>query len=253
MTIDHDHPGAARLAGMAPAIGATGNTGAIGAMRATRTVAAAGAAHGALRRQWPIRRRAAPAPLSAPLPAAPLPATPLLVALLLAALLSGCGTPLLPRPDTIRLPKPPAEAPPPATLILPDETAPLLAYHQQVRRMTQGELLQELAALGMRQPSPRVALQMGMVLLWTRGAGDLVRAQAQFDTVASTAHPLAPLAALLSAQCQEQRRLAEHGDRQQAQLKESQRKIDQLTETLESLKAIERNLPARGNTNERQR
>lgn len=181
----------------------------------------------------------------------PLPT--LLLPLLLSALLAGCGTPLMPAPASIVLPQPPADAPPSATLMLPDETAPLLAYHQQLRRMTQGELLQELAALGMRQPTPRVALQMGMVLLWTRGAGDLARAQAQFDTVASTPHPLAPLASLLSAQCQELRRLAEHGDKLAAQLKENQRKTDQLTETLESLKAIERNLPARGASNERQR
>jgi hypothetical protein len=173
--------------------------------------------------------------------------------LLVSALLSGCGTPLLPAPASIVLPQPPAEAPPSATLVLPDETAPLLAYHQQVRRMAQGEMLQELATLGMRQPSPKVALQMGMVLLWTRGVGDLARAQAQFDSVALTTHTLAPLAALLSAHCQEQRRLVEHGDKLAAQLKESQRKTDQLTETLESLKAIERNLPARGASNERQR
>ncbi|MTW02781.1 hypothetical protein GM668_11880 [Duganella ginsengisoli] len=168
-------------------------------------------------------------------------------------LMSGCSVPRLPSTASIVLPRAPAEAPPPTTVMLADETAPLLAYHQQLRRMTQGELLQELATLGMRQPSPRVALQMGMVLLWTRGSGDLPRAQAQFDGVASTTHPLALLAALLSAQCQEQRRLAEHGDKLQAQLKESQRKIDQLAETLESLKAIERNLPARGVSNERQR
>lgn len=188
-----------------------------------------------------------------PVPCGARPRGGIPAALLLAALLAGCAAPRLPAPASIVLPPAPVEAPPPATLILPDETAPLLAYHQQVRRMAQGELLQELAVLGQRQPSPRVALQMGMVLLWTRGAGDLARAQAQFDSVASTTHALAPLAALLSAQCQEQRRLAEHGERQLAQLKESQRKIDQLTETLESLKAIERNLPARGTSNERQR
>lgn len=182
----------------------------------------------------------------------PCTATPAAM-LLLAALLAGCSTPLLPLPASFVLPQPPAEAPPPAALMLPDESAPLLAYHQQVRRMAQGEMLQELATLGMRQPSPRVALQMGMVLLWTRGAGDLARAQAQFDSVASTSHPLAPLAALLSAQCQEQRRLLEHAERLAAQLKESQRKTEQLTETLESLKTIERNLPARGTSNERQR
>ncbi len=198
------------------------------------------------------RRAAIPAP-ARPMRAARAVPPSCRIAALCMALLSGCTTPLLPQPASIVLPPAPAGAPPPATLMLPDETAPLLAYHQQVRRMAQGELLQELAALGQRQPSPRVALQMGMVLMWTRGSGDLARAQAQFDGVAATPNPLAPLAALLAAQCQEQRRLADHGERLAAQLKDSQRKIDQLTDTVESLKAIERNLPARGGSNERQR
>lgn len=234
MTTDHNDRGTARIAGAAPASPSAW----LRALAACATMHAAGAAPTMPPRRRQLRRTA--------------PALHMAM-LLLATLLSGCGTPLLPLPDTITLPKAPADAPPSATLMLPDETAPLLAYHQQVRRMAQGELLQELAALGLRQPAPRVALQMGMVLLWTRGAADLARAQALFDTVAFTTHPLAPLAALLSAQCQEQRRLVEQGDKQQALLKESQRKIDQLTETLESLKAIERNLPARGTSNERQR
>lgn len=164
-------------------------------------------------------------------------------ALTLAALLSACAAPRL--PDAVpELPSAPPP-PPPAAVQMADETAPLLAYHQQLRRMTQGELLQELVALGQRQPSPRITLQSAMVLQWTRGAGDLARAQGLYDSVAGSAHPLAPLAALLSAQCAEQRRLAEHNDRLAAQLRDSQRKSEQLAEMLESLKTIERNLPAR--------
>jgi hypothetical protein len=177
-------------------------------------------------------------------------------ALTLASVLSACAAPRLPEtlPELPPAPPPPAPA---AAVQMADETAPLLAYHQQLRRMTQGELLQELVALGQRQPSPRITLQSAMVLQWTRGAGDLARAQALYDSVAGSAHPLAPLAALLSAQCYEQRRLAEHGERLAAQLRDSQRKNEQLADMLESLKAIERNLPARaaiqpqGGNNER--
>lgn len=164
-------------------------------------------------------------------------------ALALASLLSACAAPRLPQAAPELPPTPPP--PPPVAVQMADETAPLLAYHQQLRRMTQGELLQELVALGQRQPSPRITLQSGMVLQWTRGAGDLARAQSLYDSVAGSTHPLAPLAALLSAQCAEQRRLAEHNERLAAQLRDSQRKSEQLADMLESLKAIERNLPAR--------
>ncbi|TFW19188.1 hypothetical protein E4L98_16775 [Duganella callida] len=115
--------------------------------------------------------------------------------------------------------------------------------------MSQGELLKELSGLSLQQRSPRVAIQMGMVLMLTRVSGDLARAQALLDSVASSpdpeAAPLRALAQLLSSNCAETRRLAEHGDKLLAQQKESQKRIDQLNEMLEGLKTIERTLPPR--------
>jgi hypothetical protein len=133
----------------------------------------------------------------------------------------------------------------------PDEVGPLLNYHQALRRMSQGELLKELSGLGLQQRSPRVALQMAMTLMLTRGNGDLARAQTLLDSVTgapatdSDAAALKPLAQLMASHCAEARRLSEHVDKLALQQKDSQRRIDQLNEMLEGLKTIERTLPAR--------
>jgi hypothetical protein len=135
-------------------------------------------------------------------------------------------------------------APPPA-----DEVGPLLSYHQALRRMTQGELLKELSGLVLQKRSPRVALQMGMVLMLTRGGGDLARAQTLLDNVANSTEassaPIKSLAQMLSSYCAESRRLAEHVDKLTAQNKDSQRRIEQLNDMVEGLKNIERTLPVR--------
>jgi hypothetical protein len=172
-------------------------------------------------------------------------AAPLLLSLALAA----CATK---PPATI----PPPEIEPPPPLVLPepplahaeDDITPLLNYHQALRRMSQGELLKELSILG--QPrGPKANLKTAMALMLTRGNGDLARAQALLDSVATSAEPgdapYKPLAALLSAHCSDARRQAEHIDRLSLQLKDNQRRTDQLSEMLEALKTIERTLPAR--------
>ncbi|MES2260734.1 MAG: hypothetical protein V4724_19625 [Pseudomonadota bacterium] len=172
------------------------------------------------------------------------------LALLPLLLLGACAhystaPPVLP-PVTLA---PPAPLPPLPLMAPQDETAPLLVYHQRLRRMTQGELLKELSTIGPQQGRPKTALQAGMILMLTRGSGDLARAQALFDSVATSEDPAAqalkPLAQLMSSYCAEARRLAEHGERLAAQLKENQKKSEQLNDMLEGLKAIERNLPAR--------
>jgi hypothetical protein len=171
---------------------------------------------------------------------------PVLASLLLAACTLNSPMP----DDPVPAPTPPpvvekVVVPPPP----PDELGPLLSYHQSLRRMSQGELVKELSGLGLQQRSPRVAIQMGMALMLTRGGGDLARAQALLDSVATSAEPEAapfrPLAQLLSSNCAETRRLYEHADRLAAQQKDYQRRIDQLNETVEALKAIERTLPVR--------
>jgi len=150
---------------------------------------------------------------------------------------------------------PPPPAPPPVIEVIttppppPDEIGPLLSYHQSLRRMPQGELLKELSGLGLQKRSPRVAIQMGMALMLTRGGGDLARAQSLLDSVATSAEldaaPFRPLAQLLSSNCAETRRLYDHADKLAAQQKDNQRRIDQLNEMLEGLKTIERTLPGR--------
>jgi len=169
--------------------------------------------------------------------------------LLLLLLLAACAQqqPTIPALPPLPPPPPPAQL----TLVVApqDEVAPLLAYHQSLRRMTQGELLKELSSLTLQQKTPKALLQSAMVLSLTRGSGDLARAQAQFDSVATAPEPeaqgLRQLAQLLSAQCADARRLLDESERLRAQLKDNQRKNEQLNETLEALKEIERGLPAR--------
>lgn len=160
---------------------------------------------------------------------------------------------------TLNSPIPDDPAPPPVAVPVveviatppppPDEVGPLLSYHQSLRRMSQGDLLKELSGLGLQQRSPRVAIQMGMALMLTRGSGDLARAQALLDSVATSvevdAAPFRPLAQLLSSNCAETRRLYDHADKLATQQKDNQRRIDQLNEIVEGLKTIERTLPAR--------
>ncbi|TWI66321.1 hypothetical protein IP91_02133 [Pseudoduganella lurida] len=149
-------------------------------------------------------------------------------------------------------PAPPAVKPTPipvAPVAMPDEVAPLLTYHQSLRRMTQGELLKELSGLLQQQRTPKVALQMGMTLTLVRGGGDLARAQTLFDGVANANDPqvqgLRAFAQLLSSHCAEARRLTDTADRLAMQVKDGQRRTEQLTDTVEALKAIERGLPVR--------
>ena len=172
-----------------------------------------------------------------------------LLCVLLCLALAAC-TQVQPKPAPAPEPPPPApvveRAPPPPPL---DEVGPLLNYHQSLRRMSQGELLKELSGLTQQPRSPRLAMQMGMVLMLTRGGGDLARAQTLFDGVGnstdSDAAAFKALALVLSSNCAEARRLAEHVDRLAAQQKDNQRRIDQLNDMVEGLKNIERTLPVR--------
>ncbi|MNN60842.1 hypothetical protein D3C81_1760490 [compost metagenome] len=82
-----------------------------------------------------------------------------------------------------------------------------------------------------------------------RGPGDLARAQASLEPLATAtgkdAQLLAPLAQLLGSQYAELRRQEESIDKLNTQLRDAQRRIDQLNEKLEALKNIERSLSVR--------
>lgn len=169
-----------------------------------------------------------------------------MLCLLLCAAMAACTNTKPRLPATSVEPVPVAEAPPPPPT---DEIGPLLNYHQALRRMSQGELIKELSGLMLQKRSSRVAVQMGMVLMLTRGNGDLARAQTLLDNVANSTEsgsaPYKSLALMLSSYCGETRRLAEHVDKLTAQQKDSQRRIEQLNDMVEGLKNIERTLPVR--------
>lgn len=136
---------------------------------------------------------------------------------LLLVLLAGCQTPM------------PAPAPPPSPVpACPEPPAPPPEVDALRAVLGQAEDLRAALALG-------------------RSSAELAQALAQADAVATDARTeaLKPLATLLSARLAEQRRLQENVDKLTQQLRDSQRRNDQLHEKLEALKAIEQTLPGK--------
>ena len=202
-------------------------------------------------------------------------------ALATAMLLGACALPAPPAPVASPSPPPPAplEKPapapqagsepgvPPAPAVampvqggLPGAAAPdsrtmsaaLLNHADRLRRLTPPELALEVARLSeipeaQRQPADDI--QLALALAQTRAPADLVRAQALLQRVLANPREdvrgLQPLAALLAARYAEQRRVEEQMDKMSQQLKDQQRRIEQLNERLEAVRAIERSLTSR--------
>lgn len=169
--------------------------------------------------------------------------------------LSGCDT----------LPPPPVEGPaaePPqasasAPICEPPVAAPthsdrdlsgrrLLQWQDELRNATGEPLPARIARLSADTPTPAHQVELGLALLHTRNPGDAARAQGLLEAVGKAsgdeAAAWAPWARMLAGRAAEQRRLEEQSDRLAQQLRDSQRRIDQLSEKLEALKAIERSL-----------
>lgn len=156
-------------------------------------------------------------------------------------------------------PPPPPKPPEPVTVYVPlvepaDANARhLLAYQDRLSQLSPGDLAQEVARLGDGSASPQAAMDLALALGQTRGNGDLARAQGLLDQVLRNTTPETqawhPLARLLQVRYAEQRRAEEQAERLNQQLRDSQRdnqrKLDQLNEKLEALKAIERSLNSR--------
>lgn len=143
--------------------------------------------------------------------------------------------------------EPAAPATPPAslfTLITQGPVAAMLAYAEKVRGMSSNELNGELARLGDPGNSVTAQMQVALALSQTRAPVDLARALGLLQRVAANPSPdakaLQPLARTLAARYMEQRRVEDDRDRQVAQLRDAQRRIDQLNERMEALRAIER-------------
>jgi len=183
-------------------------------------------------------------------------------ALAVAVLCSACSVfesapppapPPAPVPVTAVVPAPPPVLPPPDPARPGDlVTRRLLAYHEQLRLMAPAELASEITRLGAElSPTdsaspPDVVLDLSLALAQQHNAGDLARAAGLLEPISQAARPdlLAwqPLARLIADRIAEQRRLDDIVDRQSSQLRDTQRTIQQLTEKLEALKAIERSM-----------
>lgn len=181
-------------------------------------------------------------------------------ACLLAAALAGCAASpgrSVPEPALVASPAP-APAPAPAAATTPPAAptagttapAPLLSalgYAERVRALPTPELGQEIQRLGDRPYAPLEATQLALALAQSRTAPNQSRAQALLQRVIAdpTAEPqgLQPFARLLAGQIADQRRADEQAERQAQQLREAQRRIDQLNDRLEAVRAIERSLP----------
>jgi hypothetical protein len=190
----------------------------------------------------------APAAMAASAPASPAPAArpeantpaaaPAAVSASVAASVAASSAPAAVSP--IREP-PPADA----EASLESAARSFYAYFDRVRQMSPNELGREFARLD--QPSnPTAVLELALALGQTRNPNDTVRALATLDPLLRSTDPqLAPwrpLARLLAARYTEQRRLEEQIERQNQQLRDAQRRQEQLAQQLEALKAIERSL-----------
>jgi len=182
------------------------------------------------------------------------------VAMPFVLLLAACATQPAPPAEAEALPPPPVvprvmpvEAEPKApatqpaslfTLMTQGPVAAMLAYADKVRPLGGAELAAEITRAGDPGDSPTAQMQLALLLAQTRVPADLARALGLMQRVISNpspeAQPLQPLARALAARYVEQRRVEDDRDKQAQQVRESQRRIDQLNDRIEALRAIER-------------
>ena len=132
-----------------------------------------------------------------------------------------------------------------------DETAmlPLLGYFQLLQRMTPAELAQQRQILAAGPQTPSLQVRLAMLLGLSRTNSDLAKAQSLLDGVLRSTTPEAvsvhPLAGIVAIYCQERLKLETQNDKLTHQLRESQRRSDDLQEKLDALANIERSIPVR--------
>lgn len=163
------------------------------------------------------------------------------------------ATPAPPPPLTVT-PLQPTPVQPPVVLDsetppVPDVITALLTYAERLRVLSPADLAAEIVVQGDPGNVPLRQMQLALALTHTNQAADTARALALVQRV--VAHPgpesvpFKPLARLLAARLAELRRVEEMNDRQAQQLRESARRIEQLNERLEAMRAIERSLNSR--------
>lgn len=130
-----------------------------------------------------------------------------------------------------------------------DENGELFSYYQKIRLSPQAEIGKTLLELNGLSKTPYREMQRAMLLGLLHGSGDLARAQAILDGILKSndaaSDYLKPAAHFLTGHNAELRRFDEVIEKQNQQLKEVQRRADQLAQKLEDIKTIERQLPSR--------
>lgn len=181
-----------------------------------------------------------------------------------AALVLACsGCAIVPPPPIAPAPAPvPAPAPAIVTTVYVPSVEPgdraarqLLAWQDRIMRLQPAELFQEINRLSdpaaAASGGPQASMELALVLTQNHGNGELARAQGLLDQVLRNpgAAEWHGLARLLAARLSDQRRAEEQTERLAQQLREtqrdSQRRIEQLNDKLEALKAIERSMNSR--------
>lgn len=178
---------------------------------------------------------------------------PRILSCLTALLLAACTPPPVRAP--LPLPPPPMlMVCPPVPVAVPavDTGAvvnELLLYQAGLRGLGPVELVKVLTDLNTKPGSGSASVRRAMLLTALRGNGDLGRAQGMLEAVAqSTAADdaqLRPLARALLQNLVDLRHQDDNVDRLNNQVREAQRRNDQLNEKLEALKNIERTLSVR--------
>lgn len=146
---------------------------------------------------------------------------------------------------------PPAPAPEVAVAAPPPEPPPariVLDYADRVARMPGTILAQEIAYLGQPGNSVVRQMQLAIALAATGVPSDAQRARELLNRIAhdpGADDTLRPLARLLLAHQASLRRTDELIERQNQQLRDAQRRIEQLNDRLEAVRAVERSMSAR--------
>lgn len=143
----------------------------------------------------------------------------------------------------------PSEQAPPQEM--PGAVTSPLDYYQTLSRMTPVELGRERLALTALPfaANPNTQIRVAMLYGYSRTHQDISRALALLEGLLKSRNPeaigLQPLVRLLADNYVERLRVEANLDRQALQLKESQRKLVELQEKIDSLADIERTLPQR--------
>lgn len=140
-----------------------------------------------------------------------------------------------------------AATPAPAAPDRAQVLAAAIGYAERVRGLPAAEVGQDIQRLGESAYAPLPATQLALALGQARNGANTAPAQQLLQRViadpAPDAQALQPFARLLLAQIADQRRADEQAERQALQLREAQRRIEQLNDRLEAVRAIERSLP----------